>query len=119
MSIKQQIFTSFIIGFGATSGALTAAGIVGAVSTYISTYISTKYLNPATNHSHIQDREASSPDYFDSVSNTLQMDDINLETQLLQNNNNKPLPYEGDMYAQVSIDAQKELFASNSHRFPM
>lgn len=116
MTIKQQIFTSFIIGFGATSGALTAAGIVGAVSTYIYA----NYLKQSIrDRFKPSDREASSPDYFDSVSNTLQMDDINLETQLLQNNNNKPLPYEGDMYAQVSIDAQKELFASNSHRFPM
>lgn len=35
MSYRQQIITSFIIGFGTMSGALTAAGIVGVVSKYI------------------------------------------------------------------------------------
>lgn len=105
MSLKQQVIKSFLVGFGTTSGALTAAGFVGIISNYF-----------YKNYIKESDRKPSDADNDDPSVNLNSIVNSGPNTDIGQMS---PLPYEGNTYSQYSLPPQidTKLEAVNSHHY--
>lgn len=112
MSYKQKIVTSFLVGFGTTSGALTAIGIAGAVSRFFYN----QFFKQSTRERFNQGISSTNEDKIEDEENTSKPD--------IQMN---PMPYDGEtLYTKYPSNVHpiqplydQDIEAFNSHRFPV
>lgn len=91
MTFKQQMFSYFLIGFGTTSGALTALGVGGIVSQYLYT----KWKGNSRDQLKTSEQSELN-EFFDASSDTTQTPVSTQDSDI-----GDPIPYENNSNSKV------------------